>query len=704
MQQVSIKNKLMLFVTTLVIAVIAILVVTTWLHLQEENNRQSDEVHSAMLEEINARLTAQGLYYGQRIAGFLNAAYRVPNTLAGSFESTYISPLSRSDMQSLLRGGLEKSANVSSIYVHYEPNGYDKNDTDYISGASHSVAGSGALEMYFTRDSGGVTQHIVESSDAKYAEARNQFGIREAEWYLCARDINAPCIMEPYLYEISPGREMLMTSLTVPIRENGRFKGIIGVDVNLPSLQKLVEELSNNLYQGKGKVFLLSELGLIAGASHNADKLGEPLSDVLDVSLANKLGTLHQKGGYAETESKVFFAKSIEIELANKTWSLVIEVPKQQVLASAYRIEQQLHQSTSDFGLWLLMLGFIVISVALALSIFLINTITKPLSHIEARIVNLASSEGDLTHSLEVTHHAELISLANGFNVFTNKLRAMIADLKGLAEQSYQQSYVTTEAAINIKNKVSNQHIEIDNVVTAINELSATASEVARASEQAATTTDGAVGTVRECEQSIVTTTETVEEIATQVSTAQAAFHKVAKRSGDISKILDVIRSIAEQTNLLALNAAIEAARAGEQGRGFAVVADEVRALASKTQASTDDISTLIENLQSEIRGSEQIIEQTVEQGNEATVLCREAAKIMAGLVTELHGISHEVTQIATSAEQQSMVTEEVNANTTNISDAARELAKYADDVEHAASAMTQLVEQKHSQLSLLKT
>lgn len=704
MRQISIKYKLMCFVITIIMAVIAMLVITTWLHLQDENKKQSEQIQSVILSEINTRLAAQGDYYAQKIAAFLNSAYRVPNTLVGALESTLTAPIERSDIQSMLKGALKASPDISSVYVHFEKNAYDQKDAHFTNDAAHSVLGSGALEMYFTQDNVGITQHSVMSSSAKYSETLNRYGIREAEWYLCAKESKLPCIMEPYLYEISKGNEMLMTSLTVPITQHGRFKGIIGVDVNLPNLQRLVQELSSQLYQGQGKVLLLSELGLVAGASHHHDSLGKPLTEILESKLAEQLTSLHMNKGYQEVGNSIFVASPIKIQLANTVWSLVIEVPKQEVLSSAFMIEKQLHQSTEDLGIWMLMLGIVIVTVALALSIFLINTITKPLSYIQSRVSNLASNEGDLTHKLEVTHHAELISLANGFNLFTNKLRHMIEDLKGLAQQSYQQSYVTTEAAINIKNKVSNQHIEIDSVVTAINELSATANEVARASEQAASTTDKAVGTVNECERRIISTTSTVEEIADQVSTAQSAFNKVAKRSNDISQILDVIRAIAEQTNLLALNAAIEAARAGEQGRGFAVVADEVRSLASKTQASTDDIAQLIENLQSEIKGSEDIIEQTVNKGRKATLLSREAANTMKGLVAELHTISHEVTQIATSAEEQSMVTEEVNANTTSIADAARELSQFADEVELAASMMTQLVEQKHGQLNLLKT
>ncbi|TQF69892.1 methyl-accepting chemotaxis protein [Pseudoalteromonas luteoviolacea] len=704
MQQMSIKKKLMLFVTALVVAIIVILVMTTWLHLQEENEKQSEQVQTLVLREIRSGLVSKGQSYSQQISGFLNEAYRIPNSLAGAIEATLNNPLERTEVEALLRGAITSNDNVSSIYSHFEQNAYDDKDGQFTDGASHSAPGAGSLELYFTREQSGVVQHQIESADAKYIDTRNEFGIRESEWYLCARDKNTPCMMEPYVYEISPGNSMLMTSLTVPIQNGNQFIGLIGVDVNLPDLQKLVEELSRSLYDGKAQVSLLSEIGLIAGASHHANSLGRPLSEIVNKRLAQNLQALHKGSGYTEVGDDIVISVPVDVNMANVTWSLVIQVPKEKVMASAYIISEQLYKSANDLGVWMTFLGLIVVAVAIGFSLFLINTITGPLSYIESRVDNLASSEGDLTHQLEVSHHAELISLAAGFNRFTNKLRGMIEDLKALAHQSYQQSHVTTEAAINIKNKVSNQHIEIDNVVTAINELSATANEVARASEQAAATTDSAVKTVQSCEQDIVQTTQTVDEIADQVAVAQDAFHRVAERSGDISKILDVIRSIAEQTNLLALNAAIEAARAGEQGRGFAVVADEVRSLASKTQASTDDISTLIENLQNEIQGSEEIIEKTVGKGHNATTLCQKAATSMSSLVSELSNISHEVTQIATSAEEQSMVTEEVNMNMTGIADAAKELAGYADEVEQAASTMTQLMEQKHQQLNFLKT
>ncbi|KZN57314.1 cache domain-containing protein [Pseudoalteromonas luteoviolacea] len=309
----------MLFVTTLVVAIIVILVMTTWLHLQEENEKQSEQVQELVLKEIRAGLVFMGQFYIQQISGYLNEAYRIPNSLAGAIEASLNIPLERSGVEALLRGAINKNDNVSSIYRHFEKNAYDQKDTQYFNGASHSAPRAGSIELYFTRESSGVVQHQIESADAKYSDTRNEFGIRESEWYLCARNNNTPCMMEPYVYEISPGNSMLMTPLTVPIQDGNRFKGLIGVDVNLPELQKLVEELSNSLYEGEAQVSLLSEMGLIAGASHHAGSLGRPLSEVINQSLAQNLQTLHKGSGYTEVGDDIVTSVPVNADLAGVT-------------------------------------------------------------------------------------------------------------------------------------------------------------------------------------------------------------------------------------------------------------------------------------------------------------------------------------------------------------------------------------------------
>lgn len=705
MHHLSIKTKLIAFISTTLALLVITLVASSWVQLNNNNQTQSSRVQSVLLDEINDKLMSKTQYYATEIAGYINTEYKIPLTLSGGLANTAkTTPLSREGVYQMTLGALAQNPDISSIYAQFEANGYDQKDSEFGNGFTHSVPEVGTLEIYITRESdGSLVQHQVEDAAEKYLSEKNEFGFRESEWYLCAKDTQKPCIMEPYLYEIEPGQSELMTSLTVPIISNNKFIGIVGADINLPKFQSLTERISNSLYNGQAKVTILSNIGLVVGSSHYK-KLARPLSESFTNGDANSIMNIRKRQENIEVGNNLVFAMPIKINVANTTWSLIIELPKSVALASAVELAESQASATASVGKTMVLIGVLVSVIAIAISIVILRTIVKPITDIKQRIENLASSEGDLTVSLTVTQHEELILLASGFNQFTQKLRAMIDGLKALANDSFNQSANTSQAAQEIKAKVNMQHMEIDSVVTAINELSATASEVARSSENAATTTNNTNLKVKESERGIVAASHSVETMTSHVNSAKDSISAVAQRSNDITHILDVIRSIAEQTNLLALNAAIEAARAGEQGRGFAVVADEVRSLASKTQDSTNEISQLIDNLQSEVGTSETIIEKSVAQASDAMAHCAKAASQMGEMVNELALISNEVTQIATAAEEQSAVTEDLSANMTGISDAAAELSELADTVEQAAAQLTYLVEQKHKQLSQLKT
>lgn len=376
---------------------------------------RAKEFNKQYTMKISQGLVAKANQYGQRVSGFVNEAYRVPYTLAGILSHTSKeNPLSREQVQEVVFGALEQNRFVSSMYAQFEPNGYDGDDTRFTEGASHSVVKSGTLELYFTQESTGPVQQKVESAEEKYRDKINEFGLREAEWYLCAKDKVAPCIMEPYLYEISAGNEMLMTSLTVPVVVNRQFKGLVGVDVNLPIFQTLVDELSESLYSGAAKVTLLSDLGLVVGSSHY-DKLARPLAESTTTERAEVLQSLHKGSGIEDLENDLVVSVPINIKLPNTTWSLVIELPKAIALESATTLQSQLEESANSVGRWMLTIGVVIAAIGIAIAFVLVNTIIGPLTHIQKRVENLASSEGDLTHELEVSHHAELIALAQGF-------------------------------------------------------------------------------------------------------------------------------------------------------------------------------------------------------------------------------------------------------------------------------------------------
>jgi len=706
MRQLALAKKLTWLTLGSIFTTVFILSSILWWQLSSSNEQLSEQSKKLIVAEVEQKLTANAAAYGERIAGFINEAYRIPYSLAAVLgDKNTASDLSRDKVVEINRSMIEKNTLVSSIYSQFEANGFDNLDNQFMQGYNHSVAGAGTLEVYFTRSSEGVIeQQVVENAAEKYITKATEFGLREAEWYLCAKDNKKPCIMEPYLYEISPGYSEMMTSLTVPVMRSGRFIGVTGIDLTLPVFQAMTEKLSAELYNGKARVTLLSSLDLIVGSSHYKDKLGRPLNEAISETLSNNYDKLKKQSGIFKVNDEYLVNYPITIKLANRQWNLLIEVPTDLALEGPQLLATTMQDNATKLGGLIIIIGIVIAVIAFVVMSIVIKTIVAPLQKIQQRVDNLASSEGDLTQTLDVDTHAELIALANGFNAFLAKLRNLIAELKDVSSQTKQQAQTASHVAVDTKHNVQAQFQEIESVVTAMNEMSATALEVARASEQSAQQADEINTLVVSSEASLSSAVTQVKTMSDEIKQANQAVEKVAARSNDITQILDVIRTIAEQTNLLALNAAIEAARAGEQGRGFAVVADEVRALASKTRASTDDISGLIDSLQLEVGNASKVIEQGVVRAQTAVDETSVAFEALHDVVVKVDEITQQITHIATAAEEQSSVTEEINRNLTLISDAASQLADLSTQAGDGSQTLNQLVAQQDDELNKLKT
>tara|TARA_B100000700_G_scaffold71330_6_gene79401 strand:- start:2581 stop:4692 length:2112 start_codon:yes stop_codon:yes gene_type:complete len=703
MRNQSLAKKLLLASCGALLVTVLLLIGILWWQLEQSNSAVSSESRVLVRQEVEDKLLAKAGLDGEKILGFINEAYRIPYTLAGILGRTKNQPLDRSAVEQIDRAVLAQNELVSSIYTQFEDNAYDGLDNQFTSGHQHSVPGHGSLEIYMIRnEDGSIEQQVVEDASEKHVDTINDMGLREAEWYLCAKDTLKPCLMEPYLYEISPGYSEMMTSLTAPIVHQGRFLGVAGVDLNLPIFQKITEQLSANLYQGQSKVSLISSMGLVVGSSHYTEQLGKPFAEVVDRPL---MAAIKSSTASVELVDDAFVVNyPLDVKLADSTWRLVVEVPESLAMAGAQELQQNLEDNADALKSVLIIVAIVVLAGAATMMYWLTRTIVGPIDAIRMRMENLASAEGDLTQSLNVDTHAELIALGSGFNAFIDKLRTLISQLKQLSSQTMEQADSASQVATQTQENVEKQFAEIESVVTAMNEMSSTALEVARASEQSAQQTEEINKLVQASEHSLSQAVDQVQTMSTEINDANVAVGKVASRSNDINQILDVIRTIAEQTNLLALNAAIEAARAGEQGRGFAVVADEVRALASKTRASTDDISELITRLQQEVGSASTIIEQGVSRADTAVSQTSSAFDALHEVVEKVNEITNQVTHIATAAEEQSSVTEEINRNLTLISDAASHLADLAQQTGSGSKELIALVEEQDSQLSRLKT
>ncbi|MGP1868544.1 methyl-accepting chemotaxis protein [Shewanella frigidimarina] len=705
MKALSIKSKLLWITSSLFIVTVITLSLSLWGSLKDKNATLATEIEVALKQEINDKLSARAGEYGERVAGFINEAYRIPYLFAGLLEQTSRKkPLNRDAVEVSSAAVIQKNSQVSAIYVQFEPNGYDGLDDSYLQGDSHSVPNVGTLEIYHTRnDDGSVEQVQVDDAEEKYIADLDEFGVREAEWYLCAKDSKKSCLMEPYLYEITPGNTALMTSLTVPVIVDNQFKGLVGVDINLPIFQTMIMQLSKSLYGGQAKVTLVSQKGFVVAASHYK-KFARPFSESVGPELAKKLLALDSSSGFVNEPTSIAVAYPINIPIADATWSLIIEVPKTQAFMAVDNMNTAMNDMAMSLGSLLLTIGIIVTVIAVLIISLVIRSIIAPLNMIQARVENLASAEGDLTQAIEVDAHAELIALGSGINAFIAKLRHLISELKILADRSQQESIKSADIAKHTRESVNRQYGEIESVVTAVNQMSATALEVAKASEQTAMETESMTVNVKDGQSRLTQAMVFVEGVSGDSAQAQKAVNMVSQSSANISRILEVISSIAEQTNLLALNAAIEAARAGEQGRGFAVVADEVRTLASRTQTSTNEISTLIESLQKEVKNASSIIDKGAQGAQKAVEQTQLALQSLNAIVEQINQVSGQVTHIATAAEEQSAVTEEVNRNITGISDSAAELSQLADSAQQSSDSLADLVQQQQLQLGRLRT
>ncbi|HHQ4930699.1 TPA: methyl-accepting chemotaxis protein [Aeromonas hydrophila] len=701
MKQRSLKTKLLLLTMGLFLASGLAMILMQSSSLNTLRSNIVSQTRQALEQEVSRTLQFQAERYAVQIADLLQQSYQVPLGMAAQLEGSMAQPdrlLSRPQVETLLHSRLQQAGGISSIYAQFEPDGYDGQDANWQAGASHSVVGKGSLEIYFTRDQGGqISQQPVDAatSAAKYDTSVNEFGIRNSEWYLCGRDTLRPCLMEPYLYEISPGNKMLMTSLTVPVLKAGKFAGITGVDMNLPIFQQLAENLGKSLYDNQAEVTLVSKMGLIVGSNRHADKLGRPLTEA---------GLTAPTGQEQDTETDFILQQPVRIDAADTQWWLMLKVPKALALSQANTISNQLGDLLQATQQQQLIAIVVITLLALALLIWFIQTITAPLSLISRHVSHLSSNEGDLTQQMRIDTHQELIELGGHLNAFLGKLRGMVQGSKQIGQQVHQQAQGMKQTADTMRSSLDEQSLELESVVSAMHQMSTTAVSVAGYAEQAAQESETATHHISTAQQTLSRARTEIHTLVEDMHLADKAVAQVAQRSTNISRILDVIRAIAEQTNLLALNAAIEAARAGDMGRGFAVVADEVRALANKTRESTDEIGQLIGSLQTEVNSSQQLMSTGITRSASTVEGTEQAFEALNQVVTQIQQIHDHISQVATAAEQQSAVSDTINQNLMRIGDAATTLGQEANASHHLSEQLEQAATALATQLERLRT
>ncbi len=357
-------------------------------------------------------------------------------------------------------------------------------------------------------------------------------------------------------------------------------------------------------------------------------------------------------------------------------------------------------EQTRNLVLGLAILGVVIGALG---GVLMIALVTRPLCNTVNAMQDIAHGEGDLTRRLKVRGKDEIAALSEAFNNFVEKVQNMVRQVAGstsqLAAAAEEMSLVTNETS----SGVQRQRSETEQVATAMNEMTATVQEVANHAESAAEAAVQADNQAKEGGEVVQGTITAIERLADEVEKAAGVIHRLEQDSDEIGSVLEVIRGIAEQTNLLALNAAIEAARAGEQGRGFAVVADEVRSLASRTQASTEEIQQMIERLQSGARDAVNVMEEGRSMAKNSVEQAAHAGESLHSITTAVNEITTMNTQIAEAARQQEQVAEEINQNVSNISLVAEETDNGTTQLASASSDLARLSGELQSLVATFK-
>lgn len=493
-------------------------------------------------------------------------------------------------------------------------------------------------------------------------------------WYQDARNASGTTLTNPYL---SSDGDVYWLSIV-----EKTLSGMISLDMQLGFLNDITT--STTQFPGSVAIIMGEDMSILASSS-SALKVGEKGDSISSLSSilsgVTKHDYLFQEYTF-EGIDKLMFSK--RIQAGDKNWYFIMGVEKE--VAFAQLIEAK------TGAIWVALVAC-VLSVIIAY--FLIQILYRPILQLKKTVLDLSHGNGDLTQRLSVKNDDDLGQIAAGINQFVSNLQQLMQRIQN-ASSGLKQNVDNLRNSSDQNTAILVSHVsETEQVVTAIEQMNATADAMATDSANTAQLTQNASDASKHSRQTVGSAQEVVSALVSDVDETSLSIQNMSEQTKEINKVLEVIGDIAEQTNLLALNAAIEAARAGEQGRGFAVVADEVRNLASRTKDSTEEVESALNSLLSgsqsvvgAMDGTKQRCQETAQGMGEVT----DGLNTMIGYVGQINDLS---TQIATAAEEQSCVTQEVSRNMSAINDIVIELEQNSKaaltDAESISAVSTEL-------------